>query len=287
MFIEQIQMKVKKQMIILLVMLFLSCFSETFKNKENIPATSYKHFKIMSYQELKDKSAELLKKNQKTTAINYVERMLELTKELNEIRELRLLLANLYFETEDYCLAQKKCAEFAQYYPNHPQAEHASARAIEASFMQSLSPDRDPTALHETIDLANEFLKNNNFIERRDLVKSLKKEAQVKLVCKEINTIEFYLKQNNTKAVIKRIEFIKREFKELINDGILKIEPIQEYLDAVTSKNVLGIKKAQEELHKCYSGTCSLSHDKKLSTKTINPEETLKRRRTIDYFLVP
>ena len=96
-----------------------------------------------------------------------------------------------------------------------------------------------------------------------------------------------YLKQNNTKAVIKRIDFIKREFKELINDGILKIEPIQEYLDAVTSKNILGIKKAQEELHKCYSGTCSLSHDKKLSTKTINPEETLKCRRTIDYFLVP
>ena len=74
--------------------------------------SSYKHFKLMGYEELKAKRDELLSQSKKFAAINYVERMLDQTKDLNEIRELRIMLADLYFETDDYPKAQKKFAEF-------------------------------------------------------------------------------------------------------------------------------------------------------------------------------
>lgn len=241
----------------------------------------------MDYEDLKAKKDELLAEGKKTAAINYVDRMLELTKDLSEIRELRLQAADLYFDIREFAIAQKKYTDFAQYYPNHPQAEHAEARAIEAAWMQSLTPDRDPSNTHEVIEMANAFLKNSNYSEKREQVKNIKREALVKLLCKEINTIEFYLRQNNTKAVEKRIEFIKREFKELIDEKILRLEPIQEYHDAVAAKDKPRIKKAQENLHKCYSGVCMLHHDTDLHKKVANTEKTFKPRKTIDYFLVP
>jgi outer membrane protein assembly factor BamD (BamD/ComL family) len=273
----------------ILLLLTISSYNFT-KRPDKIDKNSlknYKHFKMMSYEELKVKRDELLAQNKKFPAINYVERMLDQTKDLNEIRELRIMLADLYFETEDYPKAQKKFAEFKTFYPNHPKTEHASYKEIESAWLLSTSPDRDQTKSHEIIDLANEFLKNVNYVEKREAVKQIKKEAQVKILCQEINTIEFYLKDKNTKAVAKRIEFIKDKFKELIDEKILVIEPIQEYHDAVASGDKTRISKARNDLHTCYSGTCSLMHDPKLANKAANTDRSLKPRKAIHYFYVP
>ena len=282
-------MKNNKNHILLLLIITHLCFSKKAAKLDDnsLSSSSYKHFKLMGYEELKAKRDELLSQNKKFPAINYVERMLDQTKDLNEIRELRIMLADLYFETDDYPKAQKKFAEFKTFYPNHPKTEHASYREIESAWLQSTTPDRDQSKSHEIVDLANEFLKNVNYAEKRDAVKNIKKEAQVKLLCQEINTIEFYLKDKNTTAVAKRIEFLKKQFKELIDDKILIIEPIQEYHDAVVSGDKTRITKARQDLHSCYSGTCTLMHDPKLANKAANTDRSLKPRKTIHYFYVP
>lgn len=280
-------MKNTKNKILLLLTISSYSFSKRPDKVDKNSLSSYKHFKLMNYEELKAKRDELIAQNKKFPAINYVERMLDQTKDLNEIRELRIMLADLYFDTEDYPKAQKKFAEFKTFYPNHAKTEHASLYEIESAWLQSTSPDRDQTKSHEIIDLANEFLKNINFTEKREAVKNIKKESQVKLLCQEINTIEFYLKEKNTNAVAKRIEFLKNQFKELIDDKILMVEPIQEYHDAVVSGDKARIKKARNDLHTCYSGTCSLMHDQKLASKAANTDRSLKPRKTIHYFYVP
>ena len=266
--------------------LTINCINKNQLHEDKSPS-SYKHFKLMNYDELKAKKSELIEKNNKTAAINYCSRMLELSKDLNEIRELRIEIANLYFDTNDFKEAKKRFVEFVKLYPNHKSAEDAASKAIESTWMLSLSPDRDPSDSYDAIDMANDFLKNNHYQEKRELVKNIKTEAQVKLLCKEINTIEFYLKQKNTKAVEKRIEHIKKEFKELIDQNILKIEPIENYLCAVKKGEKKEIKIAQEKLHECYSGTCMLHHDPKLHKKVVNPKEALKPRKTMDYFTNP
>lgn len=147
--------------------------------------------------------------------LHYLERIAAISDNLNQLRDLRLEIADLYFEMGDLEKAESLYSEFLTLYPGSKAIEYAEYKAILSSFYQTLESDFDQTKTKQTIQLAQSFLGNTKNQHYAGDVVAVKKECLTTLFNSEVSIINFYLEKNKFDGAQQRLANLKEQFANL------------------------------------------------------------------------
>lgn len=182
------------------------------KREKKVGEYFAKEFRDLTMDELEHNKNIDLKHNNRESAARYLERMISICKDQGKICELKLELANVYFEDNILDKATRCYRDFLRLYPGNPNSEFISYRLIAALYKQTNSCERDQSETRETIKLANEFLAKDTFVKYRDRVRWIVDQCYKKLLDSEIEIFNFYLGRKKIAAAEKRLEGIKEEY---------------------------------------------------------------------------
>lgn len=185
---------------------------KTIKKDEKIEQR--KTLSNMKFEELKKNKDECLAKNDKKIALKYLEKMVPLCNDLEELSGIMIELANLFFDLEQFNKATTMYQEFAKLYPGSKNVEYALYKAIEANYKMISGPERDQTKTYEIIELANRFLVRPSFTHYKKEVTTILVKSRERLLENEIGITNFYLKQGKTKSAKKRLDGIRKDHLE-------------------------------------------------------------------------
>lgn len=189
-----------RSVIMLFMLLSLTSCSKQ-KNKQD-----------MTFQELQEKTLALIEADRKDVAIEYLEQIVNRHQDQEAVGSYKLLLAELYYKTENYESAQELYNHFYQFYPSDKQAEYAYYRAILSQFNQTLRTDCDQEPTKKTIELCSEYLENPLLASYKQDVADIKNTCEYKLINKEIYIFDFYLQREQYTAAEKRLAYLNKEY---------------------------------------------------------------------------
>lgn len=171
-----------------------------------------KHLSTMDYEELTVHKNKNLQEKKYSVALKYVERML-LFCDPDETADLTLQAADILYELGEYKKAAALYSEFTLLNPGHPRIEYGMYRSIKTKYATTLTPDRDQSNTHDTLAAVNQFLERgslfNTYIKE---VKDIERGCLQKLAESEMKISEFYIKQQQYKPAIIRLQKIKKEY---------------------------------------------------------------------------
>lgn len=193
-----------------------------------------KTLSTMNFEELKKSKEELAKSGNKKTAIKYLERMVPICSDLNELKTIMLELAQLLYETEDYTKASKMYHEFTLLYPGSDEVEYAMYQAITSTFKLTLDAEHDQTKTVEAKELAQAFLDRSSFATYKKDVEAIAVQCEERLLESETNIFNFYMKRGNYVAAKTRLSTIKQAYVgKLIPDVGMRIANLEnDYVNA-------------------------------------------------------
>ncbi|CAN5158407.1 hypothetical protein BH09DEP1_BH09DEP1_0100 [soil metagenome] len=161
--------------------------------------------------ELKEGLAKALEQKDYETATKYLDAMRMVCTDTEELKNILLQLADLYYLREDWAKSERAYQEFVMLYPGAQKCDYAHFRAVLCGSKLSSEPDRDQSKTQEVLKLADEFIlthKNSEYLEQ---VTILATECREKLLSSDINVFNFYLHNKNYKAAQKRLDIISKE----------------------------------------------------------------------------
>ncbi len=172
-----------------------------------------KTISTMSFEELKNSKNQLLASNNKTIAIKYLEKMVPLCNDFEELKLIMLELADLLFDTGKLEKAGKMYTEFTKLYPGSDKVEYATYKNILCAFYSVFEVDRDQSKTKEALELTEQFLARSDlFTTYEKDVKNINKKCHEKLVESEINIFTFYMNKGSLTAAQKRLDGIRKDF---------------------------------------------------------------------------
>lgn len=182
---------------------------EKFVGGFRFPWGKQKTISMMNYLELKEaKEKHQLAKNNEAVII-FIERMLKLCDDINEIANLMIELANLYYDQGNLEKAGRLYLDFEKLYPGNIHAEYALYRAILCTFYGILTIDRDQSKTQEAVELANKFLSRDVFSQYKKEVSDIRTQCYQKLIESELYICNYYLNKSSFKAVQNRLKNIR------------------------------------------------------------------------------
>lgn len=199
------------------------------KKREQRKTMSHK-----SYDELKKEKIAKVTANDKEGAIRYLEKMVPLCNDLNELKSIMLELADLLFDTALYGKAADMYHEFTILYPGSNEVEYALYRAIVSNFKLTLDAEHDQSKTLATKELAQKFLERGDlFTTNKKEVENILAQCDEKLLAVEENIMRFYIKRGNTKSAQRRLDNMKKEFLDKnIPDVTVRIAHLESELGA-------------------------------------------------------
>lgn len=185
---------------------------------ETAPEKKKKHtLRDMTYEELKEAKGRYLANNDPVGASKFLEKMLPMCADLNELHDIMLELADLFYTLEDREKAGKIYQEFSKLYPGSSKVEYAYFKAIECSFAQISDPERDQSKTKETIELAEQFLERAMvFTTYTPNVSEILAKSRTQLLESEMGIFNFYLDRGMIRSAEKRLANIRKEFLPFI-----------------------------------------------------------------------
>lgn len=168
-----------------------------------------KTISMMNYAELAETKEKHKLAKDTSAVIIFIERMLKLCDDINEIANLMIELADLYYNEGNLEKAGRLYTDFEKLYPGNIHAEYALYRAILCTFYGILSIDRDQTKTQETVDFANKFLSHDVYMQYKKEVKDIRSQCYTKLIESELNICTYYLNKQSFKAVQNRLKNIR------------------------------------------------------------------------------
>lgn len=200
----------------------------------------------MKYQELKKRKEEFAKAEDVETVILYLQKMVPLCQDLQELRTILIELADLLFDRGKLTEAEKLYREYSRLYPSDTNAEYALYKAILCCFYKTLDSTRDQTKTHETLALSEKFLERKNiFTHYSTDVEKIVSACNDKLAQTELNIIAFYTHRGKYRSAQHRIDQFKKEWLEKIPHMEVALVH-QEYQLALAQNN----KELRIEKHK-------------------------------------
>lgn len=201
-------------------------------NKKKFSLFSNKTINNMTFDELKEAEEKLMKAGSTSSALKYLEKMVPLCNDLNELKKIMLELADLYFQEGNFEKAGKMYNEFTILYPGCDEAEFALYQAILSSFKLTLDAEHDQTKTQEAKDLALAFLERESFTTYRKEVKDILNKCEERLFEADFNIFNFYLNIGNYTGqyanATKHLDIIKKSYldKEIpqIIERVAKLE---------------------------------------------------------------
>lgn len=202
----------------------------------------------MNEEELVRARVHAKQKEETDLVIKYDERLLIISANQELLREVRLELADLYFDKGNMKYAYKLYQEYNQLYPGNKQEyQYAKYRAIVSKFHVRLQPNHDQTKTRKTLALADIFLH-----EQKDSKAQYIKEIEdIRTTClndlfeHERDIFQQYLTRQRLAAAKKRLEIIKDEFlarDKAFEPKVLELEFIlaQKHNDDTQAKTIMG-----------------------------------------------
>lgn len=167
----------------------------------------------MTFDELREAKNRKLQENNVEIAIKYAEKMLPICKDMHELKDLTIELADLYFHHGDLEKAGKLYNEFTKLYPGYDKIEHAKHKAILCSFYSILNAENDQTKTKETIALTQEFLERSDiFTQYASEVENIQKQCYRRLVESDKYIVEYYLNRDSFNAAQTRINNMRKDY---------------------------------------------------------------------------
>lgn len=174
--------------------------------------------KEMDFDQLKEMKDVRIAENDLHGAILYAEKLIPMCKDMHELKDLTLELANLLFKNGDKQKAGKLYAEFVKLYPGSDEVAEANYQAIVCSTAEILEPTRDQTATKETLELTEKFLARADVFDNHiDEVIAVQKKCYEVLFNSEMGIIDFYLKKGKLVAVENRLKGLRNDFIPKLN----------------------------------------------------------------------
>jgi outer membrane assembly lipoprotein YfiO len=168
----------------------------------------------MNLDELKEAYKFARAENSNKRALRCLERMAVLETDLKALKNIRLELADISFDSGELEKAESFYADFQSLYPGSQEIEYAEYKGILSSFYQTLDADFDQKKTRETIQLSQAF--NQKGYKQYSLdVAAITKECKTTLFNSEVNIINFYLDKNKLDGAQQRLANLKKEFSSL------------------------------------------------------------------------
>ncbi len=150
-----------------------------------------------------------------TTQIALLERLIVLSSNDVNMKDLKLQLADLHFSVHHTEKAAALYEDFAVLYPASKEAEYALYKALICRFELALDADKDQTNTKKTIELTKEFLKR---AQNSDLIKeaaTILMQCYERLYNHEVYVFTFYLKKKNFTSAQMRLDYIAKNFESI------------------------------------------------------------------------
>ncbi|OGB83810.1 hypothetical protein A3F66_03100 [candidate division TM6 bacterium RIFCSPHIGHO2_12_FULL_32_22] len=195
---------------------------------------SVKKFENLTLEELKAKKIDHANSNNKEIAIKYVEKMMIVSSDQTEIKQLRLELANLHFDLEDYEKSAKAYNDYVSYYPSDKYTEFALFREALSLDLKKNDPERDQFITREAIAKCKQFIKNEHYVTYKKGIIDILRDCYTNLLENELYILNFYLNiKHNVRSAEKRLEYIKSEILPYLKkDAQERVDKIEEELNA-------------------------------------------------------
>ncbi len=135
-----------------------------------------------------------------------------------EVRILRLELADIHFEKGDFTRADNLYDEYLTLYPgcDKEQAEYVQYKKILCRFYACLKPDVDQSKTRRTIEITLSYLnKENGYAKYIDEVQKIQNTCFDHLFTHEANILTFYSKQGQKAEA--RLRDLKKEFQPVMS----------------------------------------------------------------------
>lgn len=223
--------------------------ADTRKHKTKKGTKKRHTLRDMDYDELKITKNKRIEAGDIDGAIKFAEKMVPMCKDMNELKELTLELADLYFKHGELEKAGKLYVEFTKLYPGNDQVELAYYRAIQCSFSGILDAERDQTKTRDALELTNKFLERGDvFTKYNKEVKALQEKCYEQLVESEKGIISYYADRKQFKAATSRVESMKKD----IQPHAPKLEPqllALEYNLAIKQNDMVLAQATYEKLN--------------------------------------
>ena len=194
-----------------------------FEGKENKKKPRKNPLADKSMPELKKGLEQALKSKDFINAVKYLDAMRMVCTDHDQIREILLQMADLYYQQEEWTKAERAYNEFILLYPGASRCDYAHYKAVECGFKLTSEPDRDQTKTQEVLILADQFVTDHSKSEFMPAVTLLATECREKLLASDTNVFDFYLKRNNFKAAQKRLDLISKEHMPKLPDTQPKV----------------------------------------------------------------
>jgi outer membrane protein assembly factor BamD (BamD/ComL family) len=212
-------------------------------------------FDDLSLSELRDRKIQYVNSSEKEIAVKYIEKMMILCQDQRDLKDLRLELANLYFDLEDYEKSGKAYSDYVANYPNDMLTEFAAFREILCLDLRKTDPDRDQLMTKEAILKAKQFIKNEQFRMYRKGVIDILQDSYRILLDNEIYIFRFYLNiRKNARAAEKRLDYIKKEVFPYIENSEKIEKELEGQLQALKDGRIREfnreLKKENEKVRK-------------------------------------
>lgn len=176
-----------------------------------------KPLKDMNEKELRKAADMTLRLDWYDDGLRFLERLKTITKSSKVVRQVTLEIADINFDRGALKLSAEGYEKFLRLYPGDKQAEYAQYKGLLSNFYAMLEADRDQTATHNTIKLADAFLaKNDRYKDYAGDVKSIKLSCYERLYDHEVTVFEYYLKKGSHQAAKTRLTAIKKTYNAML-----------------------------------------------------------------------
>jgi len=184
-------------------------------NKKKKQKKEKKYFRDLTYKDLQESKARLIAEGRKATAIKHIEKMIPLCNNIQELRDLKIELADLFFELGNLKRSQELYHQFTQSYPGDQNIEYASYKAILCNYWMTLDTQRDQTITKTTVDLSKKFLARSDvFDQYTQEVQKILVDSQNKILESEIHIFKDYLNRGDELSAKTRLANIQKEYLE-------------------------------------------------------------------------
>ncbi len=186
-----------------------------------MPPEASRKPEYLTLTELESAREYYLAIDQKDTAAKYVEEMIRKSNDPKQLKELRLQLADLYFQTDKMEAAGKIYAMYLTLYPGDEFRAYAHYQAILCRFYMSLNSDKDQSITTEALVLAQDYVKRAKIDTQiyafylKDVV-SLRTQCGKRLYESDMNIFNFYLNKGSYKACNVHLDNMKTRFIPLL-----------------------------------------------------------------------
>jgi len=213
-----------------------------------------KTIKDMSYEELLPRKNKHKEAGSLDVVIRYLETMEAVCPDAENTAQIKLELADAYFEDGQLKKAEKKYTEYASLYQGGDKMAYAARQQVLCCHYQSLDPDRDQSKTEETIELIDLFVKQYDTSDHVAQMKEIRAKCRDKLAQSEMSIIKDLISRKRYPSAQKRIEYAQSEFiSEFPNLEVTlaefetKLQEVQGTTVAKKEDNSI-LKKEQEKI---------------------------------------